>query len=63
VDALFEMGVAALRIDRDRLRRDLENLISPYYGQPLGEIALTPLLNGEYYSASGLFSAETTEKR
>ena len=39
------MGVAASRIDRDRLRRDLENLISPYYGRPLGEIALTPLLN------------------
>jgi ubiquinone biosynthesis protein len=45
VDALLEMGVAAPRIDRDRLRRDLENLISPYYGRPLGEIALTPLLN------------------
>jgi len=45
VDALLEMGVAASRIDRDRLRRDLENMISPYYGRPLGEIALTPLLN------------------
>jgi ubiquinone biosynthesis protein len=45
VDALLEMGVAASRIDRERLRRDLENLISPYYGRPLGEIALTPLLN------------------
>ena len=44
VDALLEMGVAASRIDRE-LRRDLENLISPYYGRPLGEIALTPLLN------------------
>ena len=45
VDALLEMGVAASRIDRERLRRDLENLISPYYARPLGEIALTPLLN------------------
>ncbi len=44
-DALLEMGVAASRVDRDRLRRDLENLISPYYGRPLGEIASTPLLN------------------
>jgi ubiquinone biosynthesis protein len=45
VDALFEMGVATARVDRGRLRRDLENLISPYHGRPLGEIALTPLLN------------------
>jgi len=45
VDALLEMGVATSRIDRDRLRRDLENLISPYHGRPLGEIALTPLLD------------------
>jgi len=36
----MDMGVAAARIDRGRLRRDLENLISPYYGRPLGEIAL-----------------------
>lgn len=45
VDALLEIGVATSRIDRDRLRRDLERLIAPYYGRPLGEIDLTPLLN------------------
>ncbi|HEX5083107.1 MAG TPA: AarF/ABC1/UbiB kinase family protein [Blastocatellia bacterium] len=45
VDALLEIGVVTSRIDRDRLRRDLENLISPYNGRPLGEIALTPLLD------------------
>jgi ubiquinone biosynthesis protein len=58
VDALLEMGVAASRIDRDRLRRDLENLISPYYGQPLGEIALTPSLNEEYYSAGAVLTGD-----
>ncbi len=45
VDALLEMGLATSRVDRDRLRRDLEYLISPYYGRPLGEITMTPLLN------------------
>jgi ubiquinone biosynthesis protein len=47
-DALLEMGVAtarAPRLDRVRLRRDLEHLISPYYGRPLGEIDLAPLVN------------------
>jgi ubiquinone biosynthesis protein len=36
VDALLEMGVTAERIDRARLRRDLEHLIAPYYGRALG---------------------------
>ncbi len=45
VDALLEMGVTPARVDRNRLRRDLEHLIAPYYGQPLGEIDLRPLIN------------------
>jgi len=45
VGALLEMGVTAARVDRRRLRRDLELLIAPYYGQPLGEINLAPLVN------------------
>jgi ubiquinone biosynthesis protein len=45
VDALFEMGVTAERVDRARLRRDLEHLIAPYYGRALGEMKLTPLIN------------------
>jgi ubiquinone biosynthesis protein len=45
VDALLEMGVTTARVDRNRLRRDLEHLIAPYYGRPLGEIDLTPLIN------------------
>jgi ubiquinone biosynthesis protein len=44
VDALLELGVAGRRIDRELLRRDLEHLLSRYYGRPLGEIALGPLL-------------------
>ncbi|HZS06827.1 MAG TPA: AarF/ABC1/UbiB kinase family protein [Blastocatellia bacterium] len=45
VDALLEMGVTRERVDRFALRRDLEHLVSPYMGRPLGEIELTPLLN------------------
>ncbi len=45
VDTLLEMGMTAARVDRMRLRRDLEHLIAPYYGRSLGEIDLTPLIN------------------
>jgi ubiquinone biosynthesis protein len=44
VDAFLDLGVARRRVDRELLRRDLEHLLSRYYGQPLGEIALGPLL-------------------
>lgn len=44
VDALLDLGVAGRRIDRELLRRDLEHLLSRYYGRPLGEIELGPLL-------------------
>ena len=44
VDAVLELGVARRRVDRGLLRRDLEHLVGRYYGRPLGEIALGPLI-------------------
>lgn len=44
VDAFLELGVTRQQVDRLSLGRDLEHLVSRYYGQPLGEIALGPLL-------------------
>lgn len=44
VDAFLELGVARRRVDRERLRRDLEHLIARYYGRPLGEIPLGAVL-------------------
>lgn len=44
VDALLDLGVTTHPINRPRFRRDLEHLILPYYDQPLGEIALEPLI-------------------
>lgn len=45
VDALFELGVAAHRVDRATLKRDLERLRARYYGRPVGEIAIRPVVN------------------
>src|SRR5579875_436895 len=45
VDVLGEMGVIQRRVNRALLRRDLEHLLARYYGRPLGEIEITPLLN------------------
>lgn len=45
VDAFLALGIARRRVDRELLRRDLEHLVSRYYGRPLGEIALGPLLS------------------
>jgi ubiquinone biosynthesis protein len=44
VDALLELGVSKGRIDRDLLRRDLDHLLSRYYGRPLAELEVGPLL-------------------
>ncbi len=44
VDALLEMGFAAGPIDRGRFSAELERLLARTYDVPLGEIALTPLL-------------------
>lgn len=44
VDAFLELGVTQQPVDRAALRRDLEQSLMPYYDQPLGTIALGPLL-------------------
>ena len=45
VDALYELGVAGRHIDRAALKRDVEHLRARYYGRPVGEIALGPVVN------------------
>ncbi len=45
VDAFLELGFAQQTVDRSLLRRDLQYLISRYYGQPLGEISISRVLN------------------
>lgn len=45
VDAFLELGVTRQQVDRLALRADLERLLAHYYGQPLGEIALGPMMN------------------
>jgi len=44
VDAFLDLGAVRQQLRRDLLRRDLEHLLSRYYGKPLGEISLGPLL-------------------
>jgi ubiquinone biosynthesis protein len=44
VQTLMELDVTKQRVDRFELRRDLEHLIKPYYGMPLGKIRLAPLI-------------------
>jgi ubiquinone biosynthesis protein len=44
VDAFLDLGIARQRVNRDLLRRDFEHLLARYYGRPLGELALGPLL-------------------
>jgi ubiquinone biosynthesis protein len=48
VDALLELGVAQRRIERSLLRQDVDHLVSRYYGRPLGEMALGPMLNDTF---------------
>ena len=45
VDALFDLGVARHRVDRAQLRRDIEFLRARYYGRPVGQIAIRPVIN------------------
>jgi len=44
VDALLDLGVAGQRIERQALERDVEHLVSRYYGRPIGEIAIGPVI-------------------
>jgi len=48
VEGVLELGMSKERVDRSLLRRDLEHLIKPCYGKPLGEIRLAPVLNGVF---------------
>jgi ubiquinone biosynthesis protein len=43
-DAVLDLGVTRQQVDRSLLGHDLEQLVSRFYGQPLEEIALGPLL-------------------
>ena len=49
LDALLDLGVTEHRVERDLLERDLDHLLSRYYGKALGEIAIGPLL-GEVFA-------------
>lgn len=44
VDAFLDLGIAQQRVDRTLLQRDLERLVTRYYGQPLGELSLGQIL-------------------
>lgn len=47
-EAVLEMEVTKQRVDRPELRRDLEHLVKPYFGLPLGQINLAPLFNDAF---------------
>jgi ubiquinone biosynthesis protein len=47
-EAVLEMEVTKQRINRAELRRDLEYLVKPYFGLPLGQINLAPLFNDAF---------------
>jgi ubiquinone biosynthesis protein len=44
IEAFLELGVAKQRVDRTRLSEDLGHLMSRYYGRPLSEMRLGPML-------------------
>lgn len=44
VDAVLALGAVRGPVRRDRLRRDLDHLITRYWDQPLGELALGPVV-------------------
>ena len=48
VDVFLDLGVTRRRIDRAPVRRDVERLLSTYWGLPLGELKVTALLNDVY---------------
>lgn len=48
VDVFLDLGVTRKRIDRGLVRRDIEHLLSTYWGLPLGELKVTALLNDVY---------------
>lgn len=48
VDVFLDLGVTQQRIDRACVVRDIERLLSTYWGLPLGELKVTALLNDVY---------------
>lgn len=48
VDVFLDLGVTRKRIDRALLRRDIEHLLSTYWGLPLSELKVTTLLNDAF---------------
>lgn len=44
-DSLLELEANIHNVDRRALRKDLERLIKPYYGKPLGGVSMTELFN------------------
>jgi len=47
-EAVLELDATKQRVDRAELRRDLEHLVRPYFGLPIGQINLTPLFNDAF---------------
>ena len=45
VDVFLDLGVTKKRLDRALLRRDIEHLLSTYWGLPLNEIRISAVLN------------------
>ena len=48
VDVFLDLGVTRKRIDRASVRRDIDHLLSTYWGLPLGDLKVTALLNDIY---------------
>jgi ubiquinone biosynthesis protein len=45
VDVFLDLGVTKKRVDRDLLRRDIQHLLTNYWGLPLNELRVSVLLN------------------
>lgn len=45
VDVMIDFGIPGKPVDKERLKRDLAHLLSRYYGQSLGKLSLSSLLN------------------
>jgi ubiquinone biosynthesis protein len=45
VDTMLTLGFSSQRVDRVQMERDLEHLLSQYYGKSFGEIDIGPVLN------------------
>jgi ubiquinone biosynthesis protein len=45
VDVFFDLGVTRTRVDRQSFRRDIENLLSAYWGLPLSELRVMNILD------------------